>query len=396
MNRTNQLIASCIDDIINIRRQLHQRPELGFEEYETQKLIMKMLESWNIPCKPIAKTGVIAFIEGNTQAPVLAIRADIDALPINEENDVPYKSTIDNRMHACGHDAHTAILLGTAFVLKQQQECLNGSVKLFFQPAEETTGGALPMIKENCLSNPPVDAVIGLHVMPSIETGYVEIKKGQLNASSDEVHITVSGKSGHGAYPSLAKDAIYVAAQLITNLQGVVSRMTSPLDSVVLSIGKITGGERGNIICDKVSLAGTLRTLSEDIRSNTKQMISQICKGMAESYDVHIDVHFKDGYEALINDPSITEEFTKIATTIVGEEHIVYKTQPSLGVEDFSFFSNQVPGTFFHLGCANKAKDIASSLHSSTFNIDENCLSIGIALEVESSLHLLNKISMKK
>lgn len=383
------LIDQIYDELVTIRRNIHKRPELGFEEFETQKLIMATLEKWGIKYEPIAKTGVLGYIEGTGSGPCLAIRADIDALPIQEAIDVPFKSEFEGKMHACGHDVHTSILLGSAYVLDRLKNSFSGTVKLFFQPAEETSGGALPMIDEGCLENPKVDAVIGLHVMPYYDAGVIELKYGQLNASSDYIRIEVKGKSGHGAYPDLGVDAVLVASQIVNNLQSLVSRMASPLDPVVFSIGTMHGGKRANIICDHMIMEGTLRTLNLETRKKMKEQMISIVEGISSAYGASCDVIVHEGYEPLINDDVIMDVLYETAKEILPEESIKFKDLPSLGVEDFSFFSNRVPGAFFHLGCGNKAKGIEASLHSENFQVDEMCIKTGVEMEVEAVLALL-------
>ncbi len=377
-------IDEIFDEMVAIRREFHQNPELSNEEYKTQNKILDYLKRLNIPAQKCAKTGVVGQI--GSSGIVVALRADIDALPIQEVSDYYFKSVNPGVMHACGHDIHTTILLGVAKILSELQ--LNGTVKFLFQPAEETTGGALPMIDEGVLDNPKVDYVFGLHVMPYLEPGKIEIKKGQLNAASNAIKIKVIGKKGHGAYPESGVDAIIIAAHIVSALQSIVSRNTSPLNSVVLSLGSIHGGTKSNIICDEVILKGTMRTLNPETRVFMKNKIKEISELQAKSFGGICEVSFEDGYEALINNNDLIESIYSLGNKILGKENVVYKEYPSMGVEDFSYFSNRVPSAFFHLGCKKSKTDLA--LHNSNFDLDESCIKTGILMEVMLVLKQLN------
>lgn len=390
----NNRVDDIFEEIVEIRRDFHKHPELGFKEHRTQAKIIEYLESWSIPYVKIAKTGVLAYIVGKSdksKGNTVALRADIDALPVDEKINSDFKSVNSGIMHACGHDVHTTILLGTAKILKDLEESFSGHVKLFFQPAEETSGGALPMIEEGCLKNPNVDYVIGLHVMPYLESGHVELKYGKLNASSDTVNIKIQGKSGHGAYPEKSVDAILIASHVVIALQSLVSRDISPLNSMVLSLGKIEGGAKGNIISDEVSITGTLRTLDMDTRNYAKERIKNIVKNTAAAFKGSSEVVISEGYEPLINSDDVVDVFKNIAEESLDKEQVHFKEFPSLGVEDFSYFCNRTKGAFFHLGCGNKALGIDAPLHSPMFTIDESCIKTGILLQVKNTLALLNK-----
>ncbi|MCT4605311.1 MAG: amidohydrolase [Marinisporobacter sp.] len=386
-------VEEIFEEIVSIRRDFHKHPELSGKEIRTGKKICQYLDQWGIEYETgIADTGIVGIIRGKKgTGKTIAIRADIDALPIKEIADYDYGSVNDGVMHACGHDVHTAILLSAGKLLKEMENELKGNVKLFFQPAEEAIGGADRMIKDGCLENPKVDHVIGLHVMPNVDVGKVELKYGKLNGNSGSVKITINGKSGHAAYPDKAVDAIVIAGHVITSLQTLVSRNVSPLDSVVLTFGKIYGGEKANIITDKVILEGTLRTLATQSRVAAKEKIKRIAENVSLGLGGSAEVAFKDGYIALINDDYVVDVMRDVAIKILGEENIVYKEFPSMGGEDFSYFADKVPSAFFHLGCRNEEKGIVASLHNKQFMVDEDCMKIGIIMQVNTILALLNE-----
>ena len=381
----DQLLKSLVDAekdwIINLRRTLHRIPENGFQEYKTQRVIMETLDEIGIPYTT-ERTWVIGLIEGEHPGETVALRADMDALPLSEPDGCPFRSEHKGMMHACGHDAHVAMALGAAKVLYGLREHIHGKVKLLFQPAEETDGGAEPMVKAGAMENPHVDRVYGIHVMPHLPVGKVETRAGTLNASTDTVKITIRGKAGHGAYPDLGTDAIGCAAQVITALQTVVSRNVSPLQSAVLTIGVIEGGTAQNIICDEVRMRGTLRTANAELRAMMKQRIAAIAENIAQGMGCEAEVNIIPGYAALVNDDAEAERVKRIAGRLLGEANVVNKAAPSMGGEDFSFFSDCAPGAFFHVGCVSPEWMPAPPLHSRDFHIDENCLTIGTLMHV--------------
>lgn len=386
-NRINEIY----DDLISIRRDLHQHPELSGKEIRTGKKICQCLDKWGIEYETgIAETGIVGIIRGKAGAGKnIGIRADIDALPIQEPDTLDFNSKSDGVMHACGHDVHTTILLGAAKLLKEMEHELGGNVKLFFQPAEEAIGGAERMIKDGCLKNPDIHHVIGLHVMPNIPTGKVEMKYGKLNGNSGSVRIIVQGESGHAAYPDKSVDAIVMASSIVTNLQSVISRNVSPLNSVVLTFGKINGGQKANIITDSVVLDGTLRALDTESRIFAKARIKALAESTAVAYGGTAEVTFKDGYIALINDKFVLDIVKETAEEQIGAENIVYKEFPSMGGEDFSYFSDEVPSAFFHLGCGFEDEDQNFPLHSKHFQVNEACIKTGIKMEVNAVVKLL-------
>lgn len=404
-------LARHTREFILIRRRLHQLAELSTLEYETGRYLCSLLSDWDIPYEyPIADTGLVATIRGRQTshtAKTVALRADMDALPIFEDERCPFHSLNPGVMHACGHDAHMTIALGAARYFKQIEAFFSGCIRIFFQPAEETVGGAARMIAEGCMEHPPVDYCIGLHMAPQLETGTIETKYGKLYASSDEVAIVLYGKNSHGAYPESGVDAIVMAAALILSLQTIASRNVSPLDQYVLTLGTIRGGSAHNIIADSVELTGALRTTSPATRSHVKDLIHQQVRGIAESFDGTGRVTFSPGYDALINTNALADRLRETAIPILGKEHVLWKESPGMGVEDFSAFLEKAPGVFYHLGCGTKAESCseesscaqspqpypppsAAPLHSREFSLNENSLAIGIRLQTALALSLLS------
>lgn len=379
------------DELISIRRTLHAHPELGTHEHKTDQLIIGYLSQWGIDVQfPVADTGIVAIVRGKAKEagensgaalPVVALRADIDALPLQEDKERPYCSKNDGVMHACGHDAHTAIALGVARFLKMHEQEWAGTVKFFFQPAEETCGGAERMVNAGCMENPAVDYVIGLHMMPTLEYGEVELRYNDLNASSDEVDIIVHGVSTHCSHPEDGVDAIVMAAAVVQNLQTVISRSLSPLKNAVLSLGTVEGGTAHNIIADQVTLKGTLRTTEPQTRQALQERIRCIVEDTCRAYGGRGELIIRPGYDALVNDNAIVDVIKDAAARRLNLSHIHFKEAPSLGVEDFSFFLNKAQGAFYHLGCACKEKGITAPLHSPDFDIDERALGLGVELQ---------------
>lgn len=379
------LVEDQKDWIINMRRKLHRIPENGFQEFKTQRVIMDALDEIGIPYTT-QRTWVIALIEGAHVGETVAIRADMDALPLNEPEGCPFRSEHEGMMHACGHDAHVAMALGAAKVLNELKDQIHGRIKFLFQPAEESEGGAEPMVKAGAMENPHVDRVYGLHVMPNLPVGKVETRVGTLNASTDTIKLTIHGKAGHGAYPEQGTDAIVCAAQVITALQTIVARTVSPLQSAVLTIGVIEGGTAQNIICDEVRMRGTLRTANAALRAEMKERIAAVCQGIAAGMGCIAEVDIIPGYAALVNNEAEANRVKRVAGRLFGEENVVEKAAPSMGGEDFSFFSDCAPGAFFHVGCVKPEWMPAPPLHSKDFRIDEDCLTIGTLMHVALAL----------
>lgn len=366
---------------IDLRRRLHRVPERGDQEFKTQKIITETLEALGIEYTT-ENTWTVGLIRGGHPGKTVAFRADIDALPVEEPEGCAFRSEHPGMMHACGHDAHTAILLGAAAILQERRAQLHGCVKLLFQPAEETDGGAERMVQAGVMENPHVDYVYGLHVMPRLPLGTVETRRGTLNASTDSVSITVRGVSGHGAYPESGRDAIVCAAQVIVALQTLVSRNLSPLSSAVLSIGKIEGGRAANIICDEVNMRATLRTANAEIRAMMKKRIAEVAQGVSQAMGCTAEVSIQPGYNALVNDEGEADRVHRVGARLFGAEHMLEKAEPSMGAEDFSFFSDEAPGAFYHIGCVREEELPAAPLHSRDFHIDERCLAVGMAMHV--------------
>ena len=375
------LVDAQKDWIIGMRRKLHRIPEDGFKEFKTQQAIMDALDAMGVPYES-ERTWVIALIEGAYPGETVAIRADMDALPLTEPEDCPFRSEHEGMMHACGHDAHVAMALGAAKVLNRLREQLHGRVKFLFQPAEESIGGAEPMVKAGAMENPHVDRVYGLHVMPNLPVGKIETRMGTLNASTDTVKLTIRGKAGHGAYPEQGTDAIVCAAQVISAMQSIVARNVSPLQSAVLTIGTIEGGKAQNIICDEVRMRGTLRTANAELRAMMIQRITDVVYGIADGMGCSAEAEVIPGYAALVNDDVEAARIKRVAGRLFGSENVVEKPAPSMGGEDFSFFSDCAPGAFFHVGCVSPEWMPAPPLHSRDFRIDENCLTIGTLMHV--------------
>ena len=379
--------------IISIRRDIHETPELAMEEYITKGKIKKYLDEIGIDYKEFkSHRGIMAYIIKNPSYKTIAIRADIDALPITEKNNKPYKSKHEGIMHACGHDAHTAMLIGACKVLYDIKDNLNVNVKFFFQGAEERFGGAKYLIKDGCLENPQVDYMFGLHVQANLEKGKIECKDKTLNASSNSLKINIKGKRAHGAYPENGIDALVCAAQVITTLQSIISRNLSPSNMAVLTLGKIYGGEAQNVICEDVDIMGTIRSLNEESKQLIIDRIISIVENTAKAYGCKGSVYIEDkGYLPVINDKELVDIIKFNAQKLLGEDAYKEKEYPSMGAEDFSFYTKNCKGVFFHLGCGNKEKGITSLIHTDTFDIDEDCLVIGTAMHVLNVLYFNDK-----
>jgi amidohydrolase len=373
--------ADLFQQLIAWRRHLHAYPELSFQEHQTAAYIETMLGEMGIASQRMTETGVIATIEGQSSGKkVVALRADMDALPITETNEVSYCSRNTGIMHACGHDVHMACLLGAAWLLKETRAFWQGSVKLIFQPGEEKLpGGASLMIREGALLNPSPQAIVGQHVMPLIETGKVGFRSGVYMASTDEIYLTIHGKGGHGAMPHLNVDPVAIAAQLITSLQQVVSRFANPVTPSVLSFGKVIAHGATNVIPDSVYLEGTFRTMDEHWRSQAHELITDVAHAVCQMYKARCQIEIRKGYPVLKNDPDLTSLAKKAACEYLGADNVV-DLDLWMAAEDFAYYSHQIPACFYRLGTGNSGKGITASVHTSTFNIDEEALPIGTGL----------------
>ncbi len=376
-----QLAKSIHQTVTNNRRHLHAHPELSFQEYNTSAFVKSLLDEMNIPWNAIAGTGVVAILKGALPSDkVIALRADMDALPITETNNTAYASKYKGIMHACGHDAHTASLLGTARILQSIKSKFGGTVKLIFQPAEEKLpGGARLMIEEGVLDNPRPQCVIGQHVVPSIDCGKIGIRKGKLMASMDELLVTVKGKGGHGAQPQQNIDPVLIASHIVIALQQIVSRMANPTNPTVLSFGKFIADGAVNVIPDTVYMEGTFRTLNENWRNEAHAQMKKMAEGIAESMGGSCDFIINRGYPFLINEEKLTGQVGIFAEEYMGKENIV---DPDIWMasEDFAYYSQVKDSCFYFLGVGNAQKQIHSALHTSTFDIDENALELSTGL----------------
>lgn len=391
--KIQQQIESVYDEIIEMRRHIHMHPELSQHEEHTMSFVSAQLAKWGIPHQThVGGFGIVAVIGNPKAAYAVGIRADMDALPIQEKNDVPYKSQVPGVMHACGHDIHTATLLGTAKILKILEPELDGAVKLFFQPAEETVGGAKPMIAEGCLLNPPVKRMLGFHIDPKEEVGKVTFSPQVRSASSTVVEITVHGKSSHGAEPEKGVDAILIASQLMVTLQSIASRSVAPTTPVALTIGKFTGGTKANIVAQEVVMEGTLRATDCATRDLAKARIRAIADSTAALYGGTADVMLFDKYPPVVNDRECTIRMMKVAENALGADSVITAEVPTLTAEDVAFFMNEVRGTFFDLGCSPKESLQPQSLHNEYLCPDESCMKTGMLLEVLGALAFLEEL----
>lgn len=382
IGKIKQLAAAYKNEFIQVRQHLHAHPELSYEEYETSRYVQEKLSGWGIPFEVKATTGVIGIIKGkNPDSRVVALRADMDALPILEENDISYKSTNAGVMHACGHDVHTTCLLGAAKILQELKDEWEGTVKLIFQPGEEKNpGGASLLIKENVLENPRPSAIFGLHVHPGLPIGKLSFRAGKAMASADELYITVKGKGGHAAAPHFCVDPILIASHLIIALQQVVSRNNDPHNPSVLSITAFNGGSTTNVIPNEVKLKGTFRAMDETWRFKAHGLITQITQNLVQSMGGEADLLIDVGYPCVYNNEGLHEVAKKIAVDFMGDAQLVEETEKRMGAEDFGYYSQQIPGCFYRLGVMNKEKGITAGVHTPTFNIDENAIETGMAM----------------
>jgi amidohydrolase len=381
LDKIKGLAKKYAPEFIEVRHHLHAHPELSYQEFETSKLVQQHLRSFGIDYEIKAETGVVGLIKGkNADRRIIALRADMDALPITEENNIPYKSKTEGVMHACGHDVHTSCLLGAAKILNELKNDWEGTVKLIFQPGEEKNpGGASLLIKEGVLENPKPSAIFGLHVHPGLNTGKMSFRGGKVMASADELYITIKGKGGHAASPHLCIDPILIASHLIISLQQIISRNNNPHNPSVLSITAINGGTTTNVIPDEVKLKGTFRAMNEEWRFKAHDLIRKMATGLVSSMGGKIDLLIDVGYPSVYNNEALNELAMEKASEFIGRDN-VEETEKRMGAEDFGYYSQQIPGCFFRLGVMNKEKGITSGVHTPTFNIDESAIETGIGI----------------
>jgi amidohydrolase len=380
--RIKSLAQAYKQEVIDLRRHLHSHPELSFKEYETAAFVAEKLKEIGITeIESKATTGWSALIRGkNPEKKVVALRADMDALPIIEANEVPYKSQNPGVMHACGHDAHTASLLGAAKILNEVRDQFEGTIKLIFQPGEEIIpGGASLMIKDKVLENPRPNSILGQHVMPMIPAGKVGFRSGLYMASTDELYLTIKGKGGHGAMPETFIDPVLISAHLLVALQQIVSRVANPKIPSVLSFGRVEALGATNIIPNEVKIQGTFRTLDEAWRAKAHEKMRQIAEGIVEGMGGQLDFEIRKGYPFLKNEPALTARSVEAARAYLGSENVL-DLDIWMAAEDFAFFSQEVDGCFYRLGTRNEARGITSGVHTSTFDIEEEALEIGAGL----------------
>ena len=381
VEKIRQLAAAYADEFTEVRHHLHANPELSYEEHETSAFIQDKLKAWNIPFEIKASTGVVGLIKGrNPESSIIALRADMDALPIQEENDVTYKSKKAGIMHACGHDVHTTCLLGAAKILNELKDEWEGTVKLVFQPGEEKNpGGASLLIAEGVLENPAPQKIFALHVHPGLEVGKYSFRGGMVMASADEIYITIRSKGGHAAAPQFTADTILIGSHIVTGLQQIVSRNNNPFNPSVLSITAFQGGNTTNVIPSEVKLMGTFRAMNEEWRFRAHEMIIKQVRETAAAMGAEADVRIDVGYPFVLNDETLTAAARKQAEIYAGSDH-VEETELRMGAEDFAYYSQKIPGCFFRLGAGNKAKHITSAVHTPTFNIDEKAIENGMGM----------------
>lgn len=391
-DQVKSLSEKYFSDVLEFRRHIHANPELSFEEHETSKYVKDKLSSFGLTdIKSLADTGLVASIKGkNPDSKVIALRADMDALPIHEANEVSYKSKNEGVMHACGHDVHTSSLLGAAKILEEVKDKFEGTVKLIFQPGEEKfPGGASIMIKEGVLKNPEPHGIIGQHVMPLVPVGKVGFRNGMYMASADEIYVTVKGQGGHGAMPEFNIDPVLITSHIIVALQQIVSRVASPKMPSVLSFGKVIANGATNVIPNEVKLEGTFRTFDEEWRKEAHKKMKKMAEGIAESMGGTCDFDIKVGYPHLKNNEELTNKAREAAKDYMGEENVV-ELDLWMAAEDFAYYSQETDACFYRLGIRNEEKGITSGVHTPTFNIDEDALKTGMGLMAWLAINELN------
>ncbi len=394
-NRIKQLASDNFPEIISIRRHIHAHPELSFEEVETSAFICRTLDQWGIPYKKgIAGNGIVAVLEGKHTGRTIAFRADIDALPINELNDLPFRSVNTGKMHACGHDVHTSSLLGAVRILRDLKDTWNGTIKFVFQPGEEKIpGGASLMLKEDLFSPSEPEIIIAQHVFPDMEVGNVGFKSGQYMASSDEIYITVNGKGGHAALPERLIDPVLISAHLITSLQQIVSRYAKPGLPTVLSFGKVEANGAVNVIPDSVRIEGTFRTMNEEWRKRAHELIRKISSEVTSGMGGSADIEIRHGYPVLTNNSEVTQQARTFAEEFLGMDK-VHELETRMTAEDFAYFAQKYPATMFRLGTSDPGKP-GSALHTPTFKVNEDAIELSMGLLAYMAVSFLDQNSQE-
>lgn len=391
-----QAAAALRPQLVSQRRDFHMHPELSNREERTSRIVAERLRALGLEDVKtgVGRYGVTALLKGSKPGPVVAVRADMDALPIQETNDVPYKSLTPGVKHACGHDVHTTVELGVAEILSKMRGEINGTIKFIFQPAEEGAppgeeGGAALMIKEGALENPRPQAIFGLHVMPTVEVGQIAYNSGPAMASADRFVINIHGKKVHGAYPHDGIDAVVVAAECVTALQTIRSRRIDTSEPLVITVGSIQGGNRYNIVADEVRLEGTVRTLNEDVRKRAQALMRETLGGITSAYGATYNMEYVEGAAVTYNDPKLVEETLPALRRLMGESNLT-SPKPQMGAEDFSYYQKVIPGFFYFLGVGNRAKGITAQIHTPEFDVDEESLVIGVKVMANLLLDYLD------
>ena len=389
METVAEAISSLKDGLIETRRDFHRNPELSFKEHRTAKIVADRLDGMGMKVqRGVAETGVVGLLEGGAPGKNVLIRVDIDALPIQEPNDRPYSSEVQDVMHACGHDGHTAVGLAVAEILGRRRDSLRGTVKFAFQPAEEIMSGAELMIKEGVMRDPVVDRVLSFHLWSGIPVGQVVSQAGPIFSSADEIRIIVKGKGGHGGMPHLSVDPILISSHVVTALQTILSREISPTQVAVLGFGTIHGGRAFNVVSDQVELSGTVRTLDDEVRRFVLKRAEEIAAGVAAGFRGEAEFQHVRGAPAVVNDADVAALVAEVARPVVGEDNVITIAPPQVG-DDATYFLREAPGCYFLVGCANAERGITASHHSSQFDIDEGALPVAARVLAESALRYL-------
>jgi amidohydrolase len=387
--RLDEAVQAMTPDLIETRRDFHRWPELSFQEHHTAARVAQALTGLGLEIRTgVAKTGLVALLRGDRPGKTLLVRADIDALPLHEEATHSYASRNPGVMHACGHDAHMAMLLGAIRFLAEHKQAITGIIKFVFQPAEEGPGGADLMIEEGVLEEPHVDAALGYHIWAELPVGVVGVRNGPLMASSDEFELVVHGQGGHGADPHLAVDAVVVASHIVLALQTIVSRGVSPLQCAVVTVGRLVSGSGHNIIAQDAVMTGTVRTFCEDLRAEMPGRIEKLARGVAAAYGATVELRYKPQYPVTVNDPAVSAVVRRAAERVIGAERVV-EAEQTMGSEDMGYFLRVVPGCYFLIGASNPEKGIDKPHHHPSFDIDEDALPVGVKVIVASVLDYL-------